>query len=55
MLDDYADADYLFVDLKGNLGPTPPAVAWHALGAARADMDILADEDGLILARRRPH
>ncbi|MGO8704717.1 MAG: DUF2079 domain-containing protein [Candidatus Brocadiia bacterium] len=55
LLDDYADADYLFVDLKGNLGPTPPAVAWHALGAARADMDILADEDGLILARRRPH
>jgi uncharacterized membrane protein len=53
LLDDYAEADYLFVDMKGNLGTTPPAVAWQALRAARAKMQILADKDGLILARRR--
>jgi uncharacterized membrane protein len=53
LLDDYAEADYLFVDMKGNLGTTPPALAWQALRTARANMEILADEDGLILARRR--
>ncbi len=53
LLDDYAEADYLFLDTKGNLGITPPPVAWQALQAARANMDILADDDGLILARRR--
>jgi uncharacterized membrane protein len=53
LLDDYAQADYLFVDTKGKLGPTPLPVAWRALREARAKMQILADEDGLILARRR--
>jgi uncharacterized membrane protein len=53
LLDDYAEADYLFMDMKGNLGTTPPAVAWPALREARENMEILADEDGLILARRR--
>jgi len=53
LLDDYAGADYLFMDMKGNLGTTPPAVAWRALREARENMEILADEDKLILARRR--
>jgi uncharacterized membrane protein len=53
LLDDYAEADYLFLDTKGNLGITPPPVARQALQTARAKMEILADEDGLVLARRR--
>jgi len=53
LLDDYAEADYLFMDTKGNLGTTPPAVARQALREARTSMEILAEDDGLILARRR--
>jgi uncharacterized membrane protein len=56
LLDDYAEADYLFLDTKGHLGTTPPPVAHQALREALAHWEILADEDGLILARRRaPH
>jgi len=53
LLDDYAEADYLFLDTKGNLGITPQPVARQALQTVRAKMEILADQDGLILARRR--
>jgi hypothetical protein len=53
LLDDYAKADYLFADTKGHLGTTPLPLARQAVREARAHWEVLADQDGIFLARRR--